>query len=148
MSAQLTNLASIRSVESVRVEISPGELVDKITILEIKLEHITPIEKRNNIRRELKLLMRRKNEAIPESLVLDRLTIDLKAINRRLWDIEDEIRQHERDQKFDERFVTLARSVYKTNDRRAEIKARINSLLGAEMVEEKTYPEYSNTESD
>lgn len=142
MSASLTTLSSFRSVESVEVEISPGELIDKITILEIKMECITAIEKRNNIRHELNILRECRKDAIPDSLPLERLMIDLKAVNRRLWDIEDEIRDHERQQNFDDRFVTLARSVYKNNDKRAALKAEINGLLGAAMVEEKSYTDY------
>lgn len=68
--------------------------------------------------------------------------INLKAVNRRLWTIEDELREHERDQKFDDRFVTLARTVYKNNDKRSALKAQINSPLGATMVEEKSYTDY------
>ena len=142
MSASLTSLSSFRSVESVEVEVSPGELIDKITILEIKMECITAIEKRDNIRHELKILRLRRKESIPDSLPLERLMIDLKAVNRRLWAIEDEIRDHERNQKFDDRFVSLARSVYKNNDRRSTLKAQINGLLGATMVEEKSYKDY------
>jgi hypothetical protein len=142
MSASLTTLSSFRSVDSVEVEISPGELIDKITILEIKMECITAIQKRDNIRYELKLLRQSHKEFIPDSVPLERLTIDLKAVNRRLWAIEDEIRQHERDQNFDDRFVSLARSVYKNNDKRSALKAQINGLLGAKMVEEKSYASY------
>ena len=87
MSASLTSLSSFRSVESVEVEVSPGELIDKITILEIKMECITAIEKRDNIRHELKILRLRRKESIPDSLPLERLMIDLKAVNRRLWAI-------------------------------------------------------------
>ena len=136
MNASLTTLSSFRSVESVEVEIAPGELIDKITILEIKMECITANEKKNNIRHELNVLRQCRKELIPDSLPLERLMIDLKAVNRRLWTIEDELREHERDQKFDDRFVTLARTVYKNNDKRSALKAQINSLLGATMVEE------------
>jgi len=146
MSASLTSLSSFRSVESVVVEVSPGDLIDKITILEIKMECITAIGKRDNIRHELKILRLRRNESIPDSLPLERLMIDLKAVNRRLWAIEDEIRDHERDQKFDDRFVSLARSVYKNNDKRSALKAQINGLLGATMVEEKSYTDYENAD--
>ena len=142
MSASLTTLSSFRSVESVVVEISPGELIDKITILEIKMECITANEKRNNIRHELNVLRDCRKESIPDSLPLERLMIDLKAVNRRLWAIEDELRDHERDEKFDARFVTLARSVYKNNDKRSALKVQINSLLGATMIEEKSYADY------
>jgi len=142
MNASLTTLSSFRSVESVEVEIAPGELIDKITILEIKMECITANEKRNNIRHELNVLRQCRKELIPDSLPLERLMIDLKAVNRRLWTIEDELREHERDQKFDDRFVNLARTVYKNNDKRSALKAQINSLLGATMVEEKSYTDY------
>ncbi len=142
MSASPTTLSSFRSVESVEVEISPGELIDKIIILEIKMECITATEKKKNIRRELNILRQCREESIPDSVPLERLTIDLKAVNRRLWAIEDEIRDHERDQKFDDRFVTLARSVYKNNDKRSSLKAQINGLLGATVVEEKSYTDY------
>ncbi len=142
MSASPTTLSSFRSVESVEVEISPGELIDKIIILEIKMECITTIEKKNNIRRELNILRQCRKESIPDSVPLERLTIDLKAVNRRLWTIEDEIRDHECNQTFDDRFVTLARSVYKNNDKRSSLKAQINGLLGATVVEEKSYTEY------
>ncbi len=146
MSASPTTLSSFRSVESVEVEISPGELIDKITILEIKMECITVIEKRNNIRHELDILRQCRKESVPDSLPLERLMIDLRAVNRRLWTIEDEIRDHERNQKFDDRFVTLARSVYKNNDKRSGLKAEINGLLGASVVEEKSYAEYENAD--
>ena len=146
MSASLTTLSSFRTVESVPVEISPSELIDKITILEIKMECITAIEKRNNIRYELDILRHCRKESVPDSLPLQRLTVDLKAVNRRLWAIEDEIRDLERNQIFDDRFVTLARSVYKNNDKRAALKARINILLGATMVEEKSYADYENND--
>ena len=142
MNASLTTLSSFRSVESVEVEIAPGELIDKITILEIKMECITANEKRNNIRHELNVLRQCRKELIPDSLPLERLMIDLKAVNRRLWTIEDELREHERDQKFDDRFVNLARTVYKNNDKRSALKAQINSPLGATMVEEKSYTDY------
>ena len=142
MTASLTSLSSYRSVESVSVDVSPGELIDKITILEIKMECITNIDKRTNVRYELEALRQSRRDTIPDSLPLDRLTIDLKAVNRRLWSIEDEIREHERRQTFDDRFITLARSVYKNNDKRAAIKAEINRLLGASIVEEKSYANY------
>jgi hypothetical protein len=87
MNASLTTLSSFRSVESVEVEIAPGELIDKITILEIKMECITANEKRNNIRHELNVLRQCRKELIPDSLPLERLMINLKAVNRRLWTI-------------------------------------------------------------
>ena len=129
-------------MENIQVPVSPGEVLDKITILEIKMECIPAIEKRNNIRHDLNALRQSRKDSIPDSLPLDRLMTDLKAVNRRLWEIEDDIRDHERDQKFDDRFVTLARAVYKNNDKRAAIKAEINCLLGASIVEEKSYADY------
>jgi len=145
MSASLTTVSSFKIVDSVTVEISPGELIDKIAILEIKMEFIADEEKRAHIRHELHILRHCRKDTIPDSLPLERLTIDLKAVNRRLWTIEDELRDHERRQTFDDRFVTLARAVYKNNDRRAALKAQINALLGASIIEEKSYSEYENT---
>lgn len=140
MSAQLKTHSG--NVESVQVEISPGELIDKITILEIKEQRISDKTKLANVRRELAALNAVQEASIGESAELDRLTKDLKAINVKLWDIEDEIRDRERDLDFNKRFVSCARAVYKTNDRRAELKYRINELLGASITEEKSYPTY------
>jgi hypothetical protein len=144
MNASVTTLSSFRIVESVEVEISPGDLIDKITILEIKLDNISTPEKKNHVRHELDVLRLCRKKSIPDSVPLKRLSTDLKAVNRRLWTIEDEIREHERNQTFDDRFVTLARSVYQNNDKRAGLKAQINELFGATMVEEKSYADYGN----
>ena len=127
---------------TVQIEIAPGELIDKITILEIKAELIKDSRKRLNVKQELSNLKACRDETIPQSVALERLTADLKMVNKKLWMIEDEIREHERDKTFDERFVALARSVYKNNDRRAVIKREINTLLGADFVEEKSYEPY------
>ncbi|NKB22351.1 MAG: hypothetical protein GKS01_17835 [Alphaproteobacteria bacterium] len=132
----------IRNVESVQVEISLGELIDKISILEIKEKRIEDKMKLTNVRRELEALCAVRDAAIGESPELSRLATDLKAINVKLWDIEDEIRDRERDLDFNKRFVTCARAVYKTNDRRAELKSQINELLGAAITEEKSYQAY------
>lgn len=140
MSAQLKTHAD--SVASVRVEISPGELIDKITILEIKEQRIRDKTKLANIRRELEALCAVRDATIGESSELDRLATDLKAINVKLWDIEDEIRDRERDLDFNKRFIACARAVYKTNDRRAKLKYQINEFLGASITEEKSYPTY------
>ena len=123
MSASLTTLSSSRSVESIEVEFSPGELIDKITMLKIKMECATANEKRNNIRHERNVLGQCRKESVPEALPLERLMNTLKAVNHRLWTIEDELREHERDQKFDDQFVTLVRSVYKNNAKRSALKA-------------------------
>ena len=129
-------------INSVTVEISPGELVDKITILEIKAERIGDPSKLDNIHYELGKLTTVRDDNLPASVQLGRLTTDLRAVNARLWDIEDEIRDCERRAKFETRFIELARAVYRTNDQRSAIKGRINRLLGARMVEEKSYAPY------
>ncbi len=124
------------------VEVSAGELVDKITILEIKAERIADPDKLANVHRELRSLTATRREALPSSEELDELTAELRRINERLWEIEDDIRDCERKSDFGERFIELAREVYRTNDRRAAAKRRINELLGSELVEEKDYAEY------
>ena len=126
----------------IRVEIAAGELIDKLTILEIKLERITDPVKRSNVEIELSELSRVFQAEVPQSVDLSTLTAELKAVNTRLWDIEDAIRDLERASCFDERFVATARSVYRTNDERAAIKRRINDLLGSRLVEEKSYNAY------
>jgi len=119
--------------------ISLGELLDKITILEIKCEHFDGI-KLINTHKEL--------EALRENLEKLKIDIDqniikmLKEINRSLWQIEDDIRNKERLKEFDETFIQLARSVYKQNDRRAAIKREINTSYGSAFVEEKSYKQY------
>jgi hypothetical protein len=119
--------------------VSAGELIDKITILEIKLQRITNETKRANVLKELELLRAARQEAVPPSPKLDELTTLLRAVNERLWDIEDALRKCERSGQFEHRFVALARSVYKNNDERAALKRRINDLLGSPLVEEKSY---------
>ncbi len=119
------------------VEIAPGELLDKITILEIKSERITDEAKLTNIRRELALLTEARGKALEESDQVTALVVELKAVNEALWQIEDEIRDCERAGDFGPRFIELARSVYRQNDRRSALKRRINELLGSGIVEEK-----------
>ena len=121
------------------VPISVGELFDKISILEIKAAAISDPAKHRNVMRELGALeavRRREIAAMPE---LAALYAELKSANRALWQIEDEIRERERAALFDEGFVELARNVYRTNDRRALLKRRINELTGSDLVEEKSY---------
>jgi len=127
---------------TVTVEIAPGELIDKMTILEIKLERIADEAKRRNVAIELDVLRQARDATLEASDALAELTARLKAINEQLWDIEDDIRDCERDKDFGPRFVELARSVYKSNDRRAALKREINELLGSQLVEEKSYAEY------
>ncbi|MDE2689630.1 MAG: DUF6165 family protein [Acidobacteriota bacterium] len=125
-----------------QVEVSAGELIDKITILEIKAERIADPDKVANVQRELRSLAAARSEALPSSPELDELTAELRQINERLWKIEDDIRDCERKRDFGERFIELARAVYRTNDRRAAAKRSINELLGSELVEEKDYADY------
>lgn len=127
---------------SVSIHIAPGELIDKITILGIKLERINVEAKLANIKIELDALMQARDEAIPTSGELDQLTVELRKINETLWDIEDDIRDCERLKNFGEAFVRLARAVYFTNDKRMEVKHAINELLGSRLIEEKSYAAY------
>lgn len=127
---------------TIQVPISPGELIDKITILEIKHARIADEAKRANVVRELVLLRAARDAAVRRSDALDRLAEELHSINAKLWDIEDAIRRHERSGEFGRGFIALARAVYQTNDRRAVLKRQINDLLGAAIVEEKSYAAY------
>jgi hypothetical protein len=124
------------------VEISPGELWDKITILRIKIERITNAAKLTNVRTELTMLEAVAERAIVRSKELDTLVDRLRWVNESLWNAEDDIRRCERDQDFGPMFIELARSVYRTNDERGRIKRHINDLLGAMIVEEKQYENY------
>ena len=124
---------------SVAVETAPGELIDKITILEIKAERIGDPEKVRNVRTELDTLRRARDRTILPSDALASLTAELRSVNEALWDIEDEIRGCERAGDFGPKFVELARSVYFNNDNRAAIKRKINVLLGSKLIEEKSY---------
>jgi hypothetical protein len=146
MTGSVSSLSSIINVPSVEVQVSPGELIDKITILEIKSDLLKEWAKRVNVLHELNVLTARRDEFVPQSVALERLTSDLKMVNKKLWIIEDEIREHERDKLFDERFIALARSVYKNNDRRACLKSEINALFGAEIIEEKSYSDYQESD--
>ena len=124
---------------AIRVEVSVGEFLDKLSILEIKSEKITDPSKLANVRRELQVL-RDTWAASPFAGVDVREDYaELMTLNRALWDIEDRIREQEGEARFDREFVELARSVYRTNDRRAAVKKRINLRLGSELVEEKSY---------
>ncbi|HET6630771.1 MAG TPA: DUF6165 family protein, partial [Woeseiaceae bacterium] len=119
--------------------ISVGELLDKIAILEIKADAIREPARRANVLHELAALRAVRRREVAANPELDPLCAELKAVNRRLWDIEDRLRAHERDGCFDARFIELARSVYRENDRRAVLKRHINELAGSEVVEEKSY---------
>tara|TARA_B100002019_G_C21179623_1_gene552949 strand:+ start:316 stop:711 length:396 start_codon:yes stop_codon:yes gene_type:complete len=128
-----------KNLDKILAEISAGELIDKITILNIKKEKITNNEKLVEIEKELKSLKDTFNKKIiPDNSLLE-LMEQLKKINLKLWDIEDGKRNAEKNKKFDERFIELARNVYKFNDERAEIKLKINNLLGSNIKEVKSY---------
>lgn len=124
--------------------VSFGELLDKISILEIKSERISDEAKRANVNRELDALTRTWNAHPAASQDIASLRAELRAVNERLWDIEDDIRVKEKQQSFDAGFVALARSVYIENDDRARIKRAINVELGSAYVEEKSYEDYGS----
>jgi ADP-heptose:LPS heptosyltransferase len=119
--------------------ISVGELLDKITILEIKAERIVDPQKLDNVRRELDCLEAVRRRHVAPRPELETLGRELAAINRKLWDVEDDLRRSEREQSFDPRFIELARSVYRCNDWRAALKRKINELTGSKILEEKSY---------
>ena len=124
------------------VPISPGELIDKITILEIKSQRMTDAAKLQNVRAELALLTETWEASHFSATDIGAERAGLRDLNSRLWDIEDRIRDHERERRFDAGFIELARAVYVTNDARAEIKRQINTKLGSVLVEEKSYAAY------
>ena len=130
-------------MKEILVPISPGELLDKITILEIKSERIDNLQKVANVRHELELLSKVWSDSVTEDKVIAGLHQQLKTINEELWEIEDDIRDEERQNSFGERFIELARAVYVTNDKRAQAKKDVNLHLGSEIVEEKSYQDYS-----
>ncbi|MDK9696941.1 MAG: DUF6165 family protein [Siculibacillus sp.] len=125
----------------IEVPVAWGELVDKITILEIKSERIADPAKLANVVTELGLLRERLG-TVENDPAIARLHAALKAVNEALWRIEDDIRDCERDGDFGPKFIELARSVYRTNDRRAELKREINLALGSAILEEKSYKPY------
>ncbi|WP_154223141.1 DUF6165 family protein [Marinicella rhabdoformis] len=126
----------------INTPISVGELLDKITILEIKSEKIKDAEKLKNINHELSLLTEIWSQGGFDGEKMAELRRQLKTVNQTLWVIEDDIRIKEKNQIFDDSFVQLARSVYFENDTRAQVKKDINKLTGSELVEEKSYEDY------
>lgn len=127
---------------AIRVEIPAAELIDKITILEIKRDRIADAAKRENVLRELEVLRQARDTTTQPSTELAKLTRRLKGVNQVLWDIEDQIRDCEHRQDFGPEFIQLARNVYQNNDQRADLKRQINRLLGSRLVEEKSYRDY------
>jgi hypothetical protein len=130
-------------MNDILVPISPGELLDKITILQIKTERITDAAKVANVKIELEMLLKVWNDSVEQDEVIQSLAAELKTVNETLWDIEDDIRDEERNKRFGDRFIELARSVYITNDQRAEAKRRVNLHLKSTIIEEKSYQDYT-----
>jgi hypothetical protein len=129
-------------MDNILAPLSPGELLDKISILEIKSERMTDVDKLVHVRAELALLRAVWDRSVPDDEALPALYAQLLEVNQELWEIEDAIRARERAGEFDAGFIELARSVYFTNDRRAQIKQELNHLLGSGIVEEKSYQKY------
>lgn len=128
--------------------VSAGELIDKITILRVKALRIGDPAKEANVKAELALLEETAGRELPQSAALEDLVAQLTEINAALWDIEDGKRDCERRQDFGPEFVALARRVYIDNDRRAAVKRQINTLVGSEIVEEKSYKPYLAGQDD
>ena len=129
-------------MSEILVPVSPGEVLDKITILRIKAARITDAAKLANVTRELELLERTWAASPYGAKDVAKDEAALQAVNERLWDIEDRIRDKERASSFDAGFIELARAVYIENDERAAIKKRVNTALGSTIVEEKSYAQY------
>lgn len=126
----------------IKVPVSPGELIDKITILEIKAANISDATKLANVKIELQLLQETWQASAYASTNIDAEWQQLRDVNKQLWDIEDDIRDKERQKQFDQQFIELARAVYIRNDERAAVKKTINTKLGSKIVEEKSYAKY------
>src|SRR6516225_8125564 len=132
------------SAPAPNVQISWGELLDKITILEIKVQRLNSQAATEKIRRELTVLSSVANDILSEQPHLIALKQQLKSVNAVLWDIEDKIRAKEAAKSFDQKFIELARSVYINNDKRGALKGQINTLLNSDFAEEKQYTSYSS----
>jgi hypothetical protein len=126
-----------------KVQISWGEFIDKVTILEIKLQRLKSKKAQENVRLELGTLNSIANDILSRRPDLEPLKQQMKSVNEVLWDIEDRIRAKEASKSFDRQFIELARSVYINNDKRGDLKRQINVLLNSELVEEKQYTHYS-----
>jgi hypothetical protein len=130
------------SAQAISVAISPGELLDKISILEIKSERILDAGKLRNIQAELAALTAARDQSIPPSEEISALTRELKQVNEVIWDAEDFLRGREQAKMFEAQFIEIARSIYRNNDRRSAIKRQINDRLAAQFIEEKQHPAY------
>lgn len=129
-------------IRSIMTEIGSGELIDKITILEIKADRISDLEKLKNVMHELSVLRAARDTHLSGIEGLTDLATQLKTINEALWEIEDDIRACEARRDFGQKFIDLARAVYITNDKRAAVKKEINLLTGANIIEEKSYEDF------
>lgn len=127
---------------AILIEIGAGELIDRLSILQIKLARLPQGAAQKNVRAELASLTEALEQHCAPSAQLTQLSAELKTVNEHLWDVEDRLRRLEAQQSFGEEFVTLARSVYQQNDKRAALKREINLLTGARRMEEKSYPAY------
>lgn len=127
------------------IAVSPGELIDRLTILQIKRARISDPDKLRNINQAHDALSGVLSAAIPTTPRLAELSEELRAVNEVLWQAEEDLRDHERRQNFDGRFIDVARTVYITNDRRSELKRQIDQLLGSSLVEEKFYKSTRST---
>src|SRR5271155_1096073 len=132
-------------MKEIKVPTSPGELLDKITILRIKSQRMSDPAKLSNVRLELRALEETWSASAYAEVDVDTDVSALLSVNERLWVIEDDIRDKERAQAFDAEFIRLARAVYFENDERAAIKRRINARLGSAIVEEKSYRDYTRS---
>jgi hypothetical protein len=129
-------------MQDILVPVSPGELLDKITILRIKSVRMTDAAKLANVRHELQLLEQTWTASVPAGVTVAEEERALQAVNERLWDVEDRLRDLEAAKRFDKDFIELARAVYINNDERAALKKRVNTRLGSTLVEEKSYRPY------
>ena len=139
MTAEVSKLVHGGSIEGLLAPVSPGELIDKLTILEIKSKRITDPEKLTHVRAEMALLEKTFAESVAEEAGILTLRAELKTVNEKLWEVEDEIRRCERSGEFGKAFIELARSVYRNNDIRAALKAEINQRLNSPILEQKEY---------
>lgn len=139
----MNSVSKIKFATTPTVQVSWGELIDKMTILEIKQKRLKSTEAAANTRRELAALVSVAHEMLSRLPDIASLKEQLKSVNEALWDIEDKIRAKEASKSFDQQFIELARSVYVTNDKRGHLKRQINALLNSEIIEEKQYTPYS-----
>jgi len=132
-------------MKEILIPVSPGELLDKITILQIKSQRISDKDKLVNVLKELDILNEIWSKIVSDDPTIEQMTKELITINQSLWDIENDIRDEEKHRNFGERFIELARSVYITNDKRADMKKKVNIYLGSKIIEEKSYQDYSQS---